>query len=246
MERVTDYQIEAWLRGELDADRRAAVERAIAADPALAARVEALRSEDAAFLAAHPPDWFVAAVLDRNRAAARRRWVGGLTVVALAASALLGMRLLAADAPIGPVPLEPPEQIRVKGPSLRVFTRVGDRAEPLRDGSTVPAGSTVQLVLLEGGVQGAVFSVDGRGAVTRHFPTTGDGSAELPAGPLPTAFTLDMVADFERFFLVTGESAFGLAPVQDALAALDGDPDREPTLPPGLTAHPTLLRKVTP
>lgn len=244
MERVTDYVLEAFVRGDLDAERRAAVERALATDAALAERVAALRDADAAFLAAHPPGPFVATVIGRHRAANRRRWAGGAAVVALAAAALVTARVWVDDAPIARV--DPPEEIRVKGPSLRVFTRVGDRAEPLSDGATVPAGSTVQLVVLEGGVQGAVFSVDGRGAVTRHFPGDGERSTALEAGPLPSAFTLDMVPDFERFFLVTGEAAFELAPVEAALSRLDGDPARAPELPVGLTAHPTLLRKVTP
>lgn len=245
MERVTDYHVEAWLRGDLDPARRAAVEAAIASDPALAARVEALRADDAAALVRVPPDRFVSDLLARHRAAARRRWAGAAVVVAMAAGALFAARS-AVEAPVVSAALDPVEDVRIKGSPLRVLEKVGDAAEPREDGAIVRPGATIQLALADGGLEGAVYSVDGRGSVTRHFPASGAQSAPLVPGPLPHAFTLDAVADFERFFLVTGPKPFDLPAVESALAALGGRADLDPALPDGLVAHDLLLRKVTP
>jgi anti-sigma factor RsiW len=93
---VTDADVNAYVDGQLAPTRTPAVEDAIARDPALAARVAALRRQNAAlrdafdtWLAEAPPDRLVAAVAADS---SRRRWPQWLgAAVAAAASLVVGL-----------------------------------------------------------------------------------------------------------------------------------------------------------
>jgi anti-sigma factor RsiW len=91
---VSELELHAFIDGELPPKRAAAVEAAIASDPALAARVRAFHADKLALIAAYRPlaDAPVpAALLATARAGpsrpARRRWGGYLAVAGAAAIA---------------------------------------------------------------------------------------------------------------------------------------------------------------
>lgn len=248
MARVTDYTLERYVLGELPEATVRELEATLAVDPELRGRVDAIRADDVAFLKAHPPRVFAAELEMRHRFDTRQRFVtfGGLALAA-AFLGVVAVGALTGEADLGPIDATPDaEEIRIKGPVLKVYRQNGEGGESLPDGSIVVPGSAVQLVVARGADYGAVFSVDGRGAVTRHFPLGGSSAVPVEAGALPHAFTLDTVPDFERFFLVTSDQPFELAPVADALEALDGDAEATPILPEILEFHATLLRKVNP
>ena len=95
---------------------------------------------------------------------------------------------------------------------------------------------------------GLIFSIDGRGTVTRHFPD-GDEAAQLEAGaliPLPRSYELDDAPRFERFFLVTGAKPFDSAAVVEAARSLAASGSAEQgalSLPAGLAQKALTLRK---
>lgn len=249
MARVTEYTLERYALGELTEAEAAAVEAALTEDPTLQTRLDDLRAHDAAFLEAHPPAAFVGELVRTHRAEQRRRLaVMGGAGLALAAAALLTIGALSPSATTDPVNPRTGtgEVVRIKGDALKVFLETGARPERLHDADPVMPGATVQLALSPELPYGAVLSVDGRGAVTRHLPARGGKAVALEAGSLPTSFTLDEVADFERFFLVASAEPFALQPVVDALGALGGDPAAEPALPASLAVESLLLRKVYP
>lgn len=111
---------------------------------------------------------------------------------------------------------------RIKGlkPSLKVYKRNGEFAEILANRDAVSEKDLLQIEYIAGSFKyGVIFSIDGRGAVTMHFPTYSGVAAELDnngAILLPYAYELDDAPDFERFFFITGGSSFNIDEVVDA------------------------------
>lgn len=115
---------------------------------------------------------------------------------------------------------------RVKGlnPSLKVYRRSGDTAEILVNRDSAVEKDLLQIEYIAGSFKyGVIFSIDGRGTLTMHFPAYSGVSAELDnngAVLLPYAYELDDAPDFERFFFVVGGSGFDLNEVFDAACEL--------------------------
>ena len=133
--------------------------------------------------------------------------------------------------------------LRVKGdeggPRLSIFRKLASGPERLKDGAAARGGDLVQIAYRSGGLAyGAILSVDGRGAVTRHLPASGEKAVPLaPRDTLDFAYELDDAPRWERFFLVAGERRFGLEEVSEKLAAGDL------TLAGDLRLHQFTLKK---
>ena len=108
-------------------------------------------------------------------------------------------------------------------PRLLVFRKLSIGVERLQDESLAKSGDLVQLAYRSGGLQfGAILSVDGRGTVTQHLPTTGAEAVPLAAqDTLGVAYELDDAPRWERFYLVAADRRFGLAAVKTKLVAGD-------------------------
>jgi hypothetical protein len=108
---------------------------------------------------------------------------------------------------------------RVKGlrPSLTLYHKTSGGSETLEDGARVHAGDVVRLAYRSAGRgYGTIVSIDGRGVLTRHLPTTGARAAPLRSGEtvlLEHAYELDDAPRFERFYLIVSEAPFDLSPV---------------------------------
>ncbi len=111
---------------------------------------------------------------------------------------------------------------RIKGlkPSLKIYRRSGESAEILANRDTAYEKDLLQIEYIAGSFKyGVIFSIDGRGTVTLHFPTYKGIAAELDnngAILLPYAYELDDAPEFERFFFITGGSSFDIDEVFDA------------------------------
>lgn len=245
------YLLELAAAGELPEEERRRVLDA-APRPADGGDPLADLARDAAHtLARHPPER-VAAEVTRRAAAAprRRRWSFVVPVLATVAAALVAAVAVPRRAP---APLAATEDgVRVKGlaPHLVVHRRTASGAELVAPGTPVRPGDLVQLGYVSAGrPYGAIVSLDGAGSVTRHWPVDGPGAAALEAGRevvLPEAFRLDAAPRFERFFLVTSDRQFEVAPVLEAARALGARPDARDArlpLPADLADTDVLLQK---
>ncbi len=245
--RTPDWLVERLRAGDLPPGEAERVRARLEAEGGLG-RLEALRAEDAAFAAAHPPGPALgeirrrAGLLAPQRPSARRRVI--LPALAAAAAAAVAVVLL---------PRQPGLDARLKGmaPHLEVHRqRPGGEPEALPAGAPVRAGDLLQLSYVAAGASyGVVVSVDGRGAVTLHLPEGGGRAAELRRGgavALAHAYQLDDAPGFERFFLVTGRAPFDASTVVRAarrIAALGAAETAPLDLPPGLAQQAVLLRK---
>jgi hypothetical protein len=220
-------------------------------------RLDALAADDAAILSQHPPAVMAGAV--RRRAAAQapapaKRSPAWMALpLAAAAAAALALALPGTVPPTGAGP-EPgvqveSEHVLAKGDArLLVYRKTPKGAEALAPGARAAAGDELRLGFIVDDAQpGALVSVDGRGAVTPHFPVA--GREVLPRGRtlLDSAYALDDAPAFERFFLVSGPGV-ALDDVVRAAEALAKHPDadtRPLSLPTGWRQTDFLIRKGT-
>jgi hypothetical protein len=260
---LPDWLVERAALGEVPPANRERLERA---DPReLAERTAALRTANAAELAAHPAGPALAQIEARVAAEARRRaedrrrqrvrWLGVATTVA---AVVVAAQFAFPPARKGksPPPPPPPETTRVKGAArLLAFRQVGDQVARLDADALVRAGDVVQLRYNAGGQRyGVIASIDGAGVVTLHFPAREDAPPQATAvsqatATLPHAYALDDAPRFERFFFVTADEPIDLARSLAALHALAARADAADAaleLPPGLHQWSLRLRKPAP
>jgi hypothetical protein len=106
------------------------------------------------------------------------------------------------------------EVIRLKGAEsgLAIFRKTRAGSELLPPRSTARPGDTLQVFYhSRKALYGIVFSVDGTGSLTLHYPEADPLAAVLQIGDmlaLPHSFRLDHAPRFERFFLVTSPKPF--------------------------------------
>ncbi len=245
-----DWMLERFEAGDLDPAEARRLEAALATQPELQARLEALRADSRAILAAHPPEQVARVVARRLAAQApppRPAWRLALVPALAVAAALVVAWAFAGGAGGAP---GGPDELRLKGdgPSLALF-RLGDAGpERLGDGAPVHPHDVVQVAFELAGLRWlVVVSVDGGGNATLHYPLP----ADPPAGPqlkvLPRSFELDDAPGYERFFLVASDRPLAAGEVLAAARALAQQPGARTAaleVPPGAVQRSVRLDKV--
>jgi hypothetical protein len=270
--RVPDLYIEKLLLDELPQDMK---ERLLE-DPAVRSRLEELKAENRRILEEYPPEQMAKAIRNREDLSRQSRqsrqtesgrvaedrptqlrrlnWPRLVPVASFALLILVGGLLLITRGPEFFVPQDQSTETRLKGGAahLNVYMRTDGGARILEEGDRVTEGTTLQVGYVSGmNEYGVIVSIDGRGAVTLHFPlsaVTGqilEGQGEVL---LPFAYTLDDAPDFERFFFVVSKRPFAVQTVLDAAERLSEKPENAKSqdlpLPRRLEQSSILLLKV--
>ena len=217
-------QLEKYIAGRLPATEAEALETRLRLDPVLAKRVEEMRAQDAAFAVRFPAEQVVPVIRAAARKDARtaigvpsqqtkpfleRIGLGALAfpafprfAIAMALLVLCALPVLMLRKPV----IVSEERMKGKETELRIYRNTPAGPEKMADGSPATAGDVLQAEFRPGRyAYGAVFSVDGNGAVTLHWPSRPDSPTALAALPdrrLPAAFQLDASPRFERFHMV--------------------------------------------
>jgi hypothetical protein len=250
---IPDWKLERLALGELPDGERQALKARLAADEALAketaARLAALREDDRATLEQHRPS-DVARVL-RARAELQMRKRRLALSVALVPVMAMGL-LVAVQQEESALPEPLAEVTRTKGlvPHLVVHRKTKDASEILADHAPARRGDVLQLSYVPAGrPHGMVVSIDGRGSVTLHYPTSPRHATTLSREAevaLPSAYELDDAPDFERFFFVTSDQPLDVARVLAAARRLTAAQPESAPLPLDNTTEQVsvLIRKV--
>ena len=250
--RVPDILIEQLLLGELPEARA----RQLREDPQVRARIAELQAANREILERYPPEVMAKRIgwrLEKERQAQARparRW----SLPRLAPAAGFAVLLLAAGAVLVSVApwRERGELTRPKGyPHLVIYRKTGAGAEELAAGSGIRAGDVLQIGYVPAAKRyGVIFSIDGLGVLTLHFPPSAGAPSQLrPEGEtvLDYAYQLDDAPGFERFFLVTSDRALSVSDVLAAGRRLASDPRQARQgslrLPAGLEQWSVLLNK---
>ncbi|MBQ0003712.1 MAG: hypothetical protein KBT21_09275 [Treponema sp.] len=118
------------------------------------------------------------------------------------------------------------DSIRLKGAeskqTLKLYKQDGGSAVLLNNGAKVKSGDVIQISYVAGkNDYGLIFSIDGNGNVTKHFPDSTWKAAKLNHNmievPLDFSYELDDAPNYECFVFVTGDKPF----VLDELSMID-------------------------
>ena len=262
---VPDLYIEKLLLDELSQEMK---ERLLE-DPSVRRRLQELKAENRRILEEYPPGQMAKAIRNRDswgrqsqagqaesllpRSARARRpgWSRLVPAASFALLVLVGGLLMVTR---GPAFFAPQPDTRLKGAAahLNVYMKTDAGAKLLEEGDRVSEGATLQVGYISGAREyGVIVSIDGRGAVTLHFPLSAaigqslEGEGEVL---LPFAYTLDDAPDFERFFFVVSKRPFSVERVLEAAEALseqaETDKSQDLVLPRRLEQSSILLLKV--
>lgn len=111
---------------------------------------------------------------------------------------------------------EPNNIIRSKGlnPELSIYIEKNNSPAELFDNDFVFESDLIQLTYnAAGNKYGVIFSLDGRGVITLHYPEDKSSTPFIdPNGShaLPFSYELDDAPEFERFFFVSSKQEFDI------------------------------------
>ncbi len=252
---VPDLILEQYRLNELPPQDVERVERLLREDETLQHRLEALDRSDAEIARQYPPAWMAERVRERQsrgssvpvRPRDRVRLWGVPATIGAAAIVLVFMLPHPATTPFWkPAPVTDTDRIKGLGPALAVFRRSARGTETLADGDVARPGDLLRLGYTSAGrAYGVIVSIDGRGAVTLHLPPNGGRAASLGRNGqvlLDQAYELDDAPSWERFYFITGDSAFEVAPILDAARRSAA---RDLRSPPAALAIPGELTQST-
>ena len=112
--------------------------------------------------------------------------------------------------------------IHIKGNAhhqIRLYRQNGNDAQLLKNGEKASENDLIQITYTPGIYNyGVIFSVDGNGNVTRHFPENSWAAAKLEKTgeevPLSFSYSLDNAPDYECFIFVASEKEFNLSEIE--------------------------------
>ncbi|MDR2588165.1 MAG: DUF4384 domain-containing protein [Spirochaetales bacterium] len=233
--RVSALLLERYNLGEVTQEEAALVGALLAADGALAQRLADIRKADAEIRAKMPPEIFPGPRQIRRprgdawfgQSGPKKRggrgffFAGGFAAAALLFAALFPVRFMR-DGELTD---------RAKGRAeLSAYLKTETQEARLTDQSLLAEGSTIQLAYMvqeEG--YGVIFSIDGRAAVTLHYPYRAGESTRLVPGkrtPLAEAYTLDDAPDCEIFFLIISKTAIDAGDILKTAQGLAKNPEK--------------------
>lgn len=249
--RINEQVLERYVLGELPSDRVLEIDKRLQKDEGLREKVRSLNNSNRDILNQYTPGTIVPEILNRyesvNRKYEKKFKTSPLFFRRLAyaspvfAAALLLILFVFPTHRSNPVPdrgINMKETTRVKGiqdvdlskPHLVIHRKADDRIELLQDGAKAKAGDLLQLAYaVPEESYGVIFSIDGSGVVTLHFPEEKSGATTLQQQKktfLPHAYELDNAPDFERFFLITSKSEIKAAKILEKARFLAHNPGR--------------------
>ena len=225
-ETISEYYLERYILGELPEDKRDEISRLVSNDPELQAALNDRKESNRNILESYPPHSIKASLLAQISRTSKRRHSLQLifSVTSVAAAFLLLVLVLPLLRQKASIPYSDsdPEVTMVKGiprvdlsqTQLLVFRKIQDQVELLKDGERAQTGDLLQLAYVSAeGSYGMIFSIDGRGLITLHFPVDEGDSIKLESRKqyfLPNAIELDDAPGFERFFFLTSDYPFNV------------------------------------
>lgn len=225
--RVSSLMLERYHLGEVTEDERKFVEAELSVNAELRSRRGALEDSDRELRRLYP----------QRKAARPRRYnsrrlrVAGLCAAALLLCVLFPSIYYSREKVSGAADRAKGAEIK---PELSLYLDEGaagtDGERKLPDRSFLKEGNTVQLAytIPPGPEQyGVIFSIDGRAALTLHYPYRAEESPVLAAGKrtfLHEAYTLDDAPDFETFFMVVSPEPLDTETVLKTAGSLAKEP----------------------
>lgn len=258
--------LERYVLGELPPREMERIDEILKHDSAVHREVEEIRTSTDAILSQYPSHRMAQEIAlkvhTRNvneslRQDTKRSTLWDMVSCRPALAAVVAVVLLVAVSPVIITSIRDARSVevtRVKGlsPHLTLYRNTEEGSERLGNLDTVSRGDIIQIGYVSAGKQyGVIFSVDGRGVVTLHYPYSETGDTKLEGKKeilLENAYELDDAPQFEHFFFITADAPITVETVLDAGKKLAGSTepaavDRVLDLPRTLIQSSFVLRK---
>jgi hypothetical protein len=218
--------LERYNLGEITGAEKEFIEAAMTQEPCLAERLADIRRSDMEIRNRYAPAQFLARRVKKSRG---RPSVHPLVWGAVAAALLLLIALPVLRARFSTEPLTDRAKGGAASAELSVFLKTGHSTDAqLTDQTVLREGNTVQLAYsVDTNSYGVIFSIDGRSAVTMHYPYEPGQSTQLIPGKrvaLDEAYTLDDAPDYEIFFFVVSNKPLDVPAILKSAEQLARDP----------------------
>lgn len=240
-ETVSEYYLERYALGELPDEEGKEIRRLSSSIPEIQAALEDIKSSDQDILALYPPLAVKASLMTQLAETSKKPFplkrVLTISSAAAVLTLILVLPLLKQKPPII-YPDTEQDVTLVKGipkvdlskTQLLVYRKMQDQVEILTDGKHASPGDLLQLAYVTAEEPyGIILSIDGRGAVTLHFPGSQGESTKLELNKqslLPNAIELDDAPKFERFFFLTSKSPIDVDDVLREAQNLTKNPEQ--------------------
>ena len=239
---ISEYYLERYVLSELPDEEAEEIGRLAAADTELQAALKNIESSNREILELYPPSMVKASLSTQltempKRSCPLKRVLAISSAAAVLLTIILVLPLLK-EKP-GIIYSDPEQDVTlIKGISkvdlsvtqLLVYRKIQDQVEILSDGDHARAGDLLQLAYVSTKESyGIIFSIDGRGLITLHFPEGKEESTKLELNKqffLPNAFELDDAPGFERFFFLTSRTPIDVGAVLKELEILAENPEQ--------------------
>ncbi|QQO09490.1 hypothetical protein [Breznakiella homolactica] len=216
---ISVLMLERYNCGEVTAEEKEQIETALDSDAGLSQALADIRRSDFEFRNTYPEH---SSLPKSGKKKYRTAAVAPIALGLCAAAALFAamLPLFRSDASV-------PMTDRMKGGAeLTVYLKTDNAKLP--DNAVLGAGNTIQLAyMVSGNRYGVIFSIDGRGAVTMHYPYSMEGSTLLVSGKrtaLEDAYTLDDAPDYEIFFFVIDDEPLNVTKIMNSAGIMALNP----------------------
>lgn len=236
---VKRWELERYLLGELPSKRMDEIKKLSEADSKLREELASLKRSNDELLKQYPAEAVVPQIKAKLETGSEDRarqpvlFKRLLYAAPVFAAALIVLFIVFQNPGGRTVPdIKGLEGTRIKGtenidktkPHILVHRKVDDTVELLENGDKAIAGDLLQIAYVSvGAPYGVIFSIDGRGVVTLHYPEAKDKDPALDQNErtlLSTSYELDDAPDFERFFFITSKSKIDVQAILDSAELL--------------------------
>jgi hypothetical protein len=224
-ESISEYYLERYVLGELPEEEKEEISRLASNNPELQAAINEIKASNQEILEFYPPHTIKAILMAQNSETSKKppslKFI--LTISSAAALLFLILNLPLKRQESNELYSNSEKEVTlVKGiarvdlsqTQLLVYRKLQDQVELLKDGEKAQAGDLLQLAYVSAeGTYGMIFSIDGRGFITLHFPEYNGESTKLEFHKqflLSNAIELDDAPGFERFFFLTSDYPFNV------------------------------------
>jgi len=257
------WELERYLLGELPPGKMEEIKRLAQKNPEIRKEIERLNDSNPEVLKQHPSEIMIPEILKRYEENMRQAGIKEKTrPITLKRLLYAGPVLVTVFALFFIVFFRngtTPNYTRIKGEKSIDFTKTqiiiyrmkNNEIDLLKNGNQTHAGDLLQIAYVPAGkTNGLIFSSDGSGIVTLHFPEDIRDPSNLKLEKkvlLTSSYELDDAPDFERFFFITAMKEIDVEDIMKKAEALAASPASAKTarleLPESYNQFSILLKK---
>jgi hypothetical protein len=257
------WELERYLLGELPSRRIEEIKRLAQENPEIRKEIERLNDSNPEVLKQNPYEMMIPEILKRyeenKRQAKTRERARPVTLKRLLyagpvlASALVLLFIVFFRNSTTPnfTRIKGEESIDFTKTQIIIYRKKNSDIDLLKNENQARAGDLLQIAYVPAGkTNGVIFSTDGSGIVTLHFPEDKTDPSNLEQEKkvlLPSSYELDDAPDFERFFFITAMKELDVEDIIKKAEALAASPVSAKTgrleLPESFHQFSILLKK---